>query len=165
MNIAISNYLVGGGNTGLEPIISNNTVTGIKLLDCVIPEGIITIGDYAFYKCYALGTINISKDTPYFPRLIFNPKIFLNFEDNYTKLTNINIPNGWKPTKQLNNSWNIMLAFSALPFPKVAECANNLGSWDNGTGNCTIYLSQSNKEQLSSVESTLRGKGYTVEYI
>lgn len=60
MNIAISNYLVGGSGYGLQPIVEGETVTGVTVDkgSCVIPEGVTIIDQSAFYLCTALKDIN-----------------------------------------------------------------------------------------------------------
>ena len=203
MNVIINSNKGGAG--GLVPVVSENVVTGYNKLSCVVPDGVTSIGDYAFsvctaltsitlpdsltsigdyafyqctaltsitlpdsltsigdsafYRCTALTSITLPDSLPYFTSNIFGGK-------NFPQMQTLTIPSGWKPTSaDTRDNWNIMMAFSGLSVDAVTAAANNLGNWTDTENICAVYLDSDKQSDLSSVQSALEAKGYTVTYI
>lgn len=66
-------------------IESKDFINCVKLTDVKIPEGVISIKEFAFYKCRRLTSVNLSHGLTTIDCYAF---------DNCYSLTNINIPDG-----------------------------------------------------------------------
>ena len=153
--------------TSLESIILPEGVTTIEesafegcnsLESITLPEGVTTIGEGAFSSCTSLESITLNSNLLSFSLSVFGDSA------NNTPVQTITIPQGWKPSESVDEP-QVMLAFLSMSVESVAASVDSLGTWTSTDKTCTVYLSQSKQSELATVEATLQGKGYTVQYL